>query len=379
MVRVFVDMRPLADLPAGIPIYTLKLVENLAAFHGRVSVVTGQATLRPWKARQLAKLLHEHQLDVPIVNVHLPTRVAERAGRITGKLLRRHAELVHGTNYLCPSWIRGLPSVITVHDLAFLRFPVERFSPWAELATTLVEQAPLASVVVTVSEFTKREAVDLLGLDPARVVVTPLATQWSVGEKRLAHALRSEDGERKGSAKYLLTVGTLSPRKNYEGLLRAFATLRSRQADARLVVVGSRGWGDEAIVDMLSRMTCSVEWISHCSGSKLRRLYREARAFVLPSWYEGFGIPVLEAMEMGCPVCYASGSALGEVAGDAGLEVDPGDGAQIADAMERLWLDDELCAELGRRGERESLAYSWRRTSELTIAAYEKAREVGVG
>jgi glycosyltransferase involved in cell wall biosynthesis len=167
----------------------------------------------------------------------------------------------------------------------------------------------------------------------------------------------------------VLFVGTLEPRKNVALLIEAFALLR-RQIDAQLLIVGSRGWLDEPIFAAHARSGVgdAARFVGHLDEEDLAVLYSHAGVFVLPSLYEGFGLPVLEAMAAGAPVLTSSVSSLPEVAGDAALLVDPHDPAAIADGLRRLLGDPALADDLRTRGRARAAEFSWERTASETLA-----------
>ena len=214
----------------------------------------------------------------------------------------------------CPSF-RGpfapeTPVVVTVHDLAVLREP-GWFNRWtrtySRFAVPRVVRA--ASRLIAVSEFTKRELVDLLGVEEAKIRVVPNAVD----------DVFTPEGPR-ADGDYVLAVGTLEPRKNLARIAAA--------VDGELRVVGARGWGG---VDPPRDVT----WLGEVSDEELARLYRGARCLVYASLYEGFGLPVAEALACGCAVVTTAGSAMAEVAGDDAVYVDAEDVASIRSGIER--------------------------------------------
>jgi glycosyltransferase involved in cell wall biosynthesis len=236
--------------------------------------------------------------------------------------LARHArglDLLHCTTFRGPARA-GLPVVVTVHDLAILRFP-QAFPRWHRQygRAGLRKVLRAASAVVAVSEFTRREVVELVGIGAERVRVVPNGVD----------AVFTSDGPR-AEGDYALAVATLEPRKNLARAVEA-ATL----AGVELRVVGARGWGG---VDVPG-------WVGEVPDAELAALYRGARCVLYPSVYEGFGLPVLEAMACGTPVVTSPGTAMEEVAGGAAVLADPESAdalaAGIAEAQARR---DELVA-----------------------------------
>jgi glycosyltransferase involved in cell wall biosynthesis len=249
----------------------------------------------------------------------------------------------------CPTF-RGpvrsrVPVVVTVHDLAVLRHP-ETFNQWtrrySRFAVPRVARA--ARRVIAVSEFTRREVVELLGVPDERIRVIPNAVGAPFGPDGPA-----ADGE------YVLAVGTLEPRKNL-----AAAQEAARRLEVELRVVGAHGWGKVRVDG----------WLGRVSDDELAALYRGARCLVYPSLYEGFGIPVLEAMACGTPVVTSAGGATEEVADGAAVLVDPADPAAIAAGIEEARARRD---ELRARGLRRASEFTWQRVAADTRAVYEEA------
>jgi glycosyltransferase involved in cell wall biosynthesis len=261
---------------------------------------------------------------------------------------RQGLDLLHCTIYRGPLRSR-VPAVVTVHDLAVLRHP-EAFPAWTRLyaRTWLGPTLRAARRLVAVSEFSRRETVALAGVPEERIDVVPNAVD----------ALFTVDGPA-AEGDYLLAVGTLEPRKN---LARAAAA--ARLAGLELRVVGARGWGGvEAGGD-------GAFWLGRVPDEELAALYRGARCLVYPSLYEGFGIPVAEAMACGCPVVTSRSSAMADVAGDAAVLVDPLDPTAIA-----AGVDDAAArrTELVARGLERAAAFTWERAAAAAVEAYRNA------
>jgi glycosyltransferase involved in cell wall biosynthesis len=256
---------------------------------------------------------------------------------------KRRISVLHCPTFRAP-FSTSVPLVVTVLDLAVLRHP-GMFNQWSRrysrFAVPRVVQA--AEAVITISEFTRSEVVDLLGTPPEKVHAIPIAVE----------APFTEEGPR-AEGDYVLAVGTLEPRKNL-----ALVQQAARALGAPLRVVGARGWGG---VDVDG-------WLGRVSDEELAALYRGARCLVYPSLYEGFGLPVLEAMACGAPVVTSSGGATEEVAGDAGVLVDPLDVSSIAAGIEEAAARS---GELRAKGLERARAFSWDRVARETWAVYEQ-------
>jgi len=260
----------------------------------------------------------------------------------------READVLHCPTYRGPLRSR-LPLVVTVHDLAVLRHP-GAFNRWTRTYSPRVVPRVLAGArhVIAVSQFTRRELVELLRIPDEKIRVVPNAV-----EQEFTREGPSAEGE------YVLAVGTLEPRKNLARLIEAV-----RRTDVELRVVGARGWGSVEVGGN------GVHWLGEVSDSELARLYRGAMCVAYPSLYEGFGIPVLEAMACGVPVVTTRGTAMEEVADGAAVLVDARDPAEIAAGIERAASErDRLVA----RGLERARSFRWDSVAEATVAVYREA------
>ncbi|MEX2645287.1 MAG: glycosyltransferase family 1 protein [Gaiellaceae bacterium] len=315
------DVSPLVQTQAGTSRYVAGLQEALGRIEGvDLRPLTFGGPGRAWvPARDLAWYL-----------AWLP-------------LQARGLDLLHCTTYHAPLRSRA-PVVATVHDLAVLRYP-EHFRRWTRLhaAAWLKPALRAAARVIAVSEFTKREVVELAGVPADRVRVVPNA----------ADAAFTADGPA-AEGDYVLAVGTLEPRKNLARLAEATRTL-----GLELRVVGAPGWGGVEL--------SGARRLGRLPDEEVAALYRGALCLAYPSLYEGFGIPVLEAMRCGAPVVTSAGSAMAEVADGAAELVDPLDPASIAEGIERAIARRE---ELRAAGFERSRAFTWDAAAEATAAVY---------
>ncbi len=275
--------------------------------------------------------------------------------------------------------VRRCPTVVTVHDLGYLYHgaahrPLDR----AYLCISTRWNARVARYVLADSKATRKDLVQELGCDPGRIVVAyPAGTRGMrpvTDRERLQH-VKSRYGT--GSL-YWLYVGSIQPRKNLETLIEAFESLMQSgllPAESKLVLAGPTGWYQERIrtAAAASAVAKQIVMPGYVESDDLSALMSGALAYILPSWYEGFGLPVLEAMACGTPVICSNVSSLPEVAGDAALLFDPGDAQALAAAMGRLWRDRALRRKLAELGQERAAGFSWERCAETVMPVLEKA------
>ncbi|NLG49153.1 MAG: glycosyltransferase family 4 protein [Chloroflexi bacterium] len=265
--------------------------------------------------------------------------------------------------------------VATVHDLGYLHYP-EAHTPFArrylDWATRF--NARVAQRVIVDSKATRDDLAACYGVDPAKMVVAYPAGAEGM-QPVTDEAVLEQTRRRYGTGpRYILYVGTIQPRKNLETLLRAFAAWVAEQpmaADVRLVIVGKQGWLYEQILALARSLEVAgrVVFTGYAPAEDLPALLSGALAYVLPSWYEGFGLPVLEAMACDTPVICSNVSSLPEVAGDAALLFDPADARALTRALDQVCSDQELRLRMIERGRRQVQAFSWQRCAQQVLGA----------
>lgn len=285
----------------------------------------------------------------------------------TGRL-----HLFHATDFALPPTLPIAQTVLTVHDLAFERYPQDTMPGMLRYLHRVVPRSVRrADCVIVPSEATRRDLINLYGAPSHKVrLVYPGVEErfCPTGDAAEAAALRAR--YRLPDAPLVLTVGTLQPRKNHLRLVQALARIADRAA---LVIAGGRGWGYESVHEEIGRLGLEgrVTFTGFVDDADLPALYRMATVFVYPALYEGFGLPVLEAMACGVPVVASNVSSLPEVTGpDAALLVDPHDVESIAAALRRLLDEADLRQTLRQRGLARAAAFSWQRTAAQVWALY---------
>jgi glycosyltransferase involved in cell wall biosynthesis len=360
--------------PGGIGTYVRNLTAHFGAASDDPEIVPFSAY---WRRRRNPpdEAHREEGYRTPRINLPIQTLYPSWAYVRRPRLPRRfgHLDVIHATNHAAiPPARAGQGLVVTVHDLAFERFPELFPARWLRLYRRgLAIAVREADLILTPSAHTARD-LEIHGVDRARVRVTPLAAPRLAAppEAVIEDPLRSE--ELKAGAPFLLVVGTLEPRKNLPRLVRAF---RAAVADAKLphalLLAGPVGWHQESLVAELDDDPSGrIHRIGLVDPDELEVLHRDAAAVVYVSLYEGFGLPVLEALAHGVPTLASNTSSIPEVAGDAALLVDPEDEDAIAAGIVRILSDEPLRADLKAKGPVRAATFSWEATARATLAAY---------
>lgn len=368
--RIGLDADPMFRTRAGVGQYAARLAEGLSAASPGDEFFLyhwggGTQPREEWFARE----------NVVVRNVPKGTlRAAVRADGV---------EVFHGTNFrLRARGRRG--SVVTIHDLALRIFPHLRRRWIGDRIGYFksARDARAADLVIADSESASRDIGRYIGIPPGKIRVVPLAAgpEFRPVEdpERRADILR-----RIGMTlpRYILFSGTLEPRKNVPVLLRAYLGLRREIRDAGLVLAGMPGWRSGDVTEFIRENGLSdvVRMTGYVTPEDLAALYSGASAYVLPSLYEGFGLPPLEAMACGCPVIVSTGGSLPEVVGDAAVTLPPEDVEGYRREIARVLSEPVLAEEMRRKGFLRAASYSWKRTAEDTLAAYREAARGGGG
>jgi glycosyltransferase involved in cell wall biosynthesis len=368
-VRVVIDYRPALKERSGVGEYTHQLVAALLAVPANGSGDSIDLTLfsSSWKDRLIRSAALE---GATMVDKRIPVKLLNFSWHRLGwppveQLTRGTFDVTHSLHpLLLPS--RAAAQVVTIHDLNFLTHPERlRAEIRRDYPALASKHAHRADWIVVPSEFTAGEVERRLGVPRAKIAVCPPgAPDWT------PRAGPPKEG-------YVLFLGTLEPRKNVGALLDAYELLLSQQVSAlpKLVLAGKATEQARPWLDRISKAPLKdfVNHIGYVEPAKRRSLFEDARLLVQPSYEEGFGIPVLEAMTVGVPVVASNRGALPEVLGDAGVLVDPDRPDQIADAIARLLSDESRAAECAARGLRRARGFRWEHTARETYRVYRQA------
>lgn len=362
--RTGIDARLLHYQAGGISQYTRQLVNALA----RLDADNAYAILQ----------MRQHDEEItPALNFQrapcwTPAHHPLERWSLSLEVALLGLDILHTTDFIPPAagYRRG---IITVHDLNFLYFP-ELLTPESRryYADQIAWAVRRADRIIAVSEATRRDLIERLHVPERRIAVIYEAAAPAF--KPLPPADVAAVLARYALAPgYLLFVGTLEPRKNLPVVLAAYARLRERRADAPpFVLAGRKGWLFQEIFATVARLDLArdVRFLDRPRREDFPALYGGAGALVLASRYEGFGLPVLEAMQCGTPVVASNRAALPEIIGDAGLLIDPDEPESIAAALERILYEDALRDDLRERGLARASRFSWTRTARETLNQY---------
>lgn len=292
--------------------------------------------------------------------------------------LRRHpVDLLH-VQYTAPPFA-PCPIVTTIHDLAFEHLP-ETFNrrSWMQMRLTVRRTARRAAHIITVSDYSRDDIIRTYKLPPERITVTPEAAAESfspVTNETELKRIRETYGIQKN---YVLSLSSIQPRKNLVRLIEAYSCLRAVRPEGKLpqlVLVGKRGWLEHETFRAAERSALGKEilFTGYVPERDLAALYSGAICFVYPSYFEGFGLPVVEAMQCGVPVIVGNQTSLPEVVGDAGLQFDPFDTQALVNALTVVLENSEYRAALSTKGLERSRRFNWQNTALMTLGVYERA------
>jgi glycosyltransferase involved in cell wall biosynthesis len=356
---------------SGLGTYTVELSRELAKLHGDVILYTAQpevCAIDAARMRQIRWRVQASQGRMGHLRRLLWTQTVLPYGLLVDRASLLLSPLAEGM------FLPTVPQVIVVHDILPLRFPTEY--PWQQYYFRYLVPAMLkrARAIVAVSEHTKRDLRLFYGIDAGAIEVVPNGydrERYRVGlasqEMKVKYDLQS----------YLLYVGNLLPHKNLQRLLRAFALIAA-EVPQLLVIAGHK---DPRYHPMLAAeaqalgMAQKVRFLDYVPAADLPALYTGADVFVLPSLYEGFGLPILEAMACGTPVIASHTSAIPEVTGDAAVLIDPQDVPALAASMHAVLVNPEVREALRQRGLARAAQFSWDRTARAVLHILAKAAE----
>ncbi len=366
--RICIDIQPAVAQRAGVGRYTKNLVEHLGEF-------TGTDALRlfyfDFRGRGLS-------FPAPQAEVHpfrrIPGRCIQQAWKRMDwppfEWFAGPADLYHFPNFTIPPVSSAARTIVTIHDMSFFRYP--HFAEERNLRflqSTIHKTVERADAILTDSRFSAREIAECLNVDPERIHAVHLGVSPEC-QRASPASIDSLRGNLGLERPYLLTVGTVEPRKNLDFLLQVFERLKAFDGD--LVIAGMCGWKYEAILRKIrsSALSHRIHYVEYIPDKDLPALYSGAELFLITSFYEGFGFPPLEAMACGTPVVSSSGGSLAEVLGNQAIVLDTFDIQAWTQAVEGVLSDTNLRQRLTSGGPGHARTYDWRETARQTWNVY---------
>ncbi len=368
--KILVNATSLVTLPTGIGRYTLSMYremmkrfpeEDYTFFYDYYYSKELKIQASPLVSKLRGKMVHRRGVIA---------RGARKAKATWTKFssLFRHFDVYHEPNFV-PMDFPASKIVTTVHDLSFMLYPQWHPKERVEfMEKNFASRIELSDVILTVSEYGKREVEKYVGVpgDKIKVVYNAVDERFRpLSKASVTTYLRAK----RYPENYVLFVGAVEPRKNLETLIGAFGDIERSFGNLHLIIVGPKGWLYESVFKKVEELglTNKVHFTGFVADEELIYLYNGAQVFVYPSFYEGFGIPVLEAMACKIPVIVSNTSSLPELVGDAGMLVDPHSQEGFAEAMRKVLSDKDEAERLSEKGYLRSANFSWEKSAKALM------------
>lgn len=382
--KIFCDTTPLMHYPSGISIYTDRLLHEISVSNQSIDIHTGISSINLKLHSELKKRCSEaigH--NVLYHPLYLPGRIqsiSHNPFRPMFGFKNKDYDIIFFPGHICPPHVpfRSFENaVFTVHDMFWWHdeFALKQYD-WQEyFIRNLPAQLEQAANVITVSEFSRKEIMKYASIQPEKIIVIPEAVQWNINDDKWksSNILQKNRLTEKG---FFLAVSSLDKHKNYISLLSAFENYCSSPdyAGENLVIVGKRGNGDDKIIDAIQKNSKVIR-LQGITSEDLRMLYHRAKGFLSVSLLEGFGMPLLEAMTCGCPVCHSTGNSMDEIGRNSALKVAPLDIDAITEAFKRLSAGGSEIDSMAEQARKISLEYSWETTARQTVELFHTVSE----
>ncbi|MEH2049709.1 glycosyltransferase family 4 protein [Nostoc sp.] len=382
MLKVVVDATPVDSKPSGVGFYVANLICALDVLQKEENFQLGvvyQPGLKNWLRGDFSfpesfkDYSQQYVLPLPVRISDLLLALAFKPSLSYFEKYFGSPDILHGTNYSvypCQNSFK----VMNIYDLTFIRYP-QYINSVVKTYTEKVRRClQWTDLVLTISESSKKDIIEYLEVDPKKVYVTPLASRYYPNylSEEVAQNLEKQTNY-DFSKPYLLFVSTIEPRKNINTIITAFDFLKEKyKIEHQLILIGKKGWNYEPIFAAIenSPWANQIHHLNYLSNELVALFYSKADVFVYPSHYEGFGLPVLEAMTLGAPVVTSNTSSIPEVSGDAAILINPNDPIQLAEAILKVISDSQLRQELINKGKARAKLFSWERTAKETLNAY---------
>lgn len=365
--HIGIDCRLPTYQMGGISQYTIHLIRALGEIAGenRFTIFHMQ--------REPRTFLPEDGTVFSRSNLFTPCHHRLEKFALSVEMARHRLDVLHSPDFILPLW-GASRKIITVHDLTFLFYPQFLTAESRRYYSGQIGWAVAnADHVITDSAATRGDLLEHLGVSEDKVTTIHLATNPIYEAFHLPEDIKRTIDGFGLSPGFILAVGTLEPRKNLVTLIRAYDRLRREfNVMVPLVLVGGKGWFYDQIFDAIEELNLGryVIQLGKVEDESLAHLYHTAGVLAFPSYYEGFGLPPLEAMHCGCPVVASNRGSISEVVGEAAISLDPDDIDAWVDAMYRVLTDSELSLSLRESGHQQARKFTWRQTAAATMAVY---------
>lgn len=383
MLEITIDATPIQPQSSGVGFYVTNLIQALAQLQEPENFqlsLAYQPRLKNWLRWDFS--LPDAIATYPRINIlPIPVRISNLLLAASDRKLvtayfdyyLQSPTIFHGTNFaLFPG--KNSRKMITIYDLTFIKYPHYADAVMKTYTQKVRQCLQKVDVAIAISENTKKEIVAHFNFDPNRIYVTPLASRYYpkyLSEEQADKIQQSLSYD--FSRPYILFVSTIEPRKNIINLVHAFNYLKERsKIPHNLVLIGQKGWNYQDIFTAIaSSPWCEqIHHLDYLSSEAVALFYSQAAVFVYPSYYEGFGLPVLEAMTLGAPTIAANTASIPEVVGDAAILIDPNQALDIAEAILKVLLDSQLRQDLIQKGYQRAKLFSWETTAQATLQVY---------
>lgn len=380
--KVLVDCSSIRDYPSGVAFYTYNLIKGLKIQENNSSNSIGiyrQPPLKHWLTnnRNLPDILIGIS---PLEFLPLPVTVSNLLGKSASFFVKNSdnfssdVDIIHGTDHYVYPFPYG-KKVMTIHDLTFLKFPFYSNKIVKTYIQRIKKCLQWTDLIITFSQNTKQDIIDYFGVKNDRIAITSEASRYSLDYLENKNIEQIKQGiDYDFQQPFILFVSTIEPRKNIVNLIKAFNIVKEKYAiNHQLILIGQKGWQYEKIFTEIdnSNFRQDIHHLGYLSDEAVAVCYSLADVFVYPSVYEGFGLPILEAMTLGAPVITSNTSSLPEVGGLAAIYINPEDYESIATTIYEVISQPDLREDLITRGKNRAKLYSWEKVAQETLKAYE--------
>lgn len=372
--KISLELQPILKTKSGVGWYSYEIIRRLC----ERNVELQGSVFNFLNRNNIDSILKEFNFEIEVCSF-MPYTVYRRTWNCFpvkyNHLFKSNADIYHFINFIVPPRVDG-KVIVTVYDMVYKTFPETMHnSNFKRLEKNLKYSVDRADIIITISENSKKEIAEYLKVRPDKIEIVPPGVEFQVYNKEFSKTELEKIKEKYNlPEEYVLYLGTLEPRKNIESIIDAFGLYKQkRKNNLKLVIAGNKGWMYDSIFKRVKDLNIENEVIftGYVDEEDKPCIYKMSRIFLFPSLYEGFGMPVLEAMASGVPVITSNTSSLPEVCGDAAVLVEPKDISSICDGIIRLQEDYDFRQQLVEQGFMQCKKFTWERSVEKLIKVYE--------